>query len=73
MGRLSSKLRDGRSAIGNKLAPPYAWIYMDEEETEEWQPLVWYIYIYIWNHSEDEFNKFLENLNKFNSNLKFTH
>ena len=28
---------------------------------------------FIWNHSEDELNKFLENFNKFNSNPKFTY
>ena len=54
---------------------------MDEVETEffktqELQPLVWFRYIddifFTWNHSEDKLNKFLENLNKFKSNLKFT-
>ena len=70
------------TAIGTKFAPPYACIYMDEVETEflkmqELQPLVWLQYIddifFIWNHSEDEHNKFLENLNKFKSNLKFRY
>ena len=28
---------------------------------------------FIWNHSKDELNKFLENLNKFKNNLKFTY
>ena len=46
-------------------------------KTQELQPLVWFRYIddifFIWNHSEDELNKFLENLNKFKSNLKFTY
>ena len=70
------------TAIGTKFAPPYACIYMDEVETEflkmqELQRLVWLQYIddifFIWNHSEDEHNKFLENLNKFKSNLKFRY
>ena len=70
------------TAIGTKFAPPYACIYMDEVETEflkmqELQRLVWLQYIddifFIWNHSKDELNKFLENLNKFKSNLKFRY
>ena len=70
------------TAIGTKFAPPYAGIYMDEVATEflkmqELQPLVWFRYIddifFIRNHSEDELNKFLENLNKSKSNLKFTY
>ena len=45
---------------------------MDEVEiklliTQELQPLVWFRCIddifFIWNHNEDELNKFLENLN----------
>ena len=28
---------------------------------------------FIWNHSEDELRKFLENLSNFKSNLKFTY
>ena len=55
---------------------------MDEVETEflktqELEPLVWFRYtddiFFIWNHSEDELNKFLENLNKFKSNHKSTY
>ena len=55
---------------------------MDEVETEflkmqELQRLVWLQYIddifFTWNHSEDELTKFLENLNKFKSNLKFRY
>ena len=41
------------------------------------QPLLWFRYIddifFVWNHSEDELNKFFENLNNFKSNLKFTY
>ena len=76
------KQQVAETAIGTKFAPPYACIYMDEVETEflkmqELQRLVWLQYIddifFIWNHSEDEHNKFLENLNKFKSNLKFRY
>ena len=55
---------------------------MDEVETEflktqELQPLVWFrytddIFFSHGNHIEDELNKFLESLNNFYSNLKFT-
>ena len=70
------------TAIGTKFATPYACIYLDEVETEflkmqELQRLVWLQYIddifFTWNHSEDELTKFLENLNKFKSNLKFRY
>ena len=65
------------TAIGTNLAPLYACIYMDEVETaflntQELQPLVWFSYIdifFIWNHSEDKLHKFLQNLNRFKSNL----
>ena len=76
------KQQVAETAIGTKFAPPYACIYMDEVETEflkmqELQRLVWLQYIddifFIWNHSKDELNKFLENLNKFKSNLKFRY
>ena len=70
------------TAIGTKFAPPYACIQMDEVETEflktqELQPLVWFrytddIFFSHGNHIEDELNKFLESLNNFQSNLKFT-
>ena len=51
-----------RTAIGRKLTPPYACIYMDEVETEflqtqRFKPLVWLRYtddiFFIWTHGEE--------------------
>ena len=71
------------TAIGTKFASPYACIYMDEVETkflktqEYAAAYMVSIYIYdiffIWNHSKDELNKFLENRNISKSHLTFTN
>ena len=69
------------TAIGTKFAPPYACIFMDKVEidfleTQVVKPLVWLRYIddifFIWNESEEKLDEFLENLNNFHPNLKFT-
>ena len=71
------------TANNTKFAGAYACIYMAEAETEflktqGLQALVWFryiddiIFILIFFHSENELSKFLENLNSFKSNLKFT-
>ena len=69
------------TAIGTKFAPPYACIFMDKVETDflEMQtvkPLVWLRYIddifFVWNESEEKLEEFLDNLNNFHPNLKFT-
>ena len=71
------------TANNTKFAGAYAYIYMAEVETEflktqRLQALVWFryiddiIFILIFFHSENELSKFLENLNSFKSNLKFT-
>ena len=70
------------TAIGTKFAPPYACIYMDYMENqflknEQIQPWIWFRYIddifFIWTASEKELDDFLERLNNFHPNLKFTH
>ena len=70
------------TAIGTKFAPPYACIFMDEVEksfldTQELKPLVWFRYIddvyFIWNHGQEKLDSFLEEFNRFNLCLKFTH
>ena len=70
------------TAIGTKLAPPYACIYMEYMENqflknEQIQPWIWFRYIddifFIWTASEKELDDFLERLNNFHPNLKFTH
>ena len=70
------------TAIGTKLAPPYACIFMDQVEsellkTQTHQLLVWFRYIddifFIWIHGQDKLEQFLVDLNKFHLSIKFTH
>ena len=70
------------TAIGTKFAPSYACIYMDYMESqflknEQIQRCIWFRYIdyifFIWTASEKELHDFLERLNNFHPNLKFTH
>ena len=70
------------TAIGTKLAPSYACIYMDQVEqkflaTQINQPLIWLRYIddifFIWTHGEKELEKFMSSFNSFTPNLKFTY
>ena len=70
------------TAIGTKFAPPYACLVMDKIETafldsEQEKPLLWLRYIddifFIWNHGERKLLSFLEWLNNFDSNFKFTY
>ena len=70
------------TAIGTKFSPSYACIYMDYMENqflknEQIQPWIWFTYIddifFIWKASEKDLDGFLERLNNFHSNLKFTH
>ena len=65
------------TAIGTKFPPPYACIFMDRVETEINKPWMWDRYIddifSIWTHGRDKLIKFLERLNCFHPNLKFTY
>ena len=70
------------TAIGTKFAPLYACIFMDELETkflqsQSLQPLVWFRYMdgifFIWTHGKDKLEKFLDDFNRFDNNIKFTH
>ena len=70
------------TAIGTKFAPPYACIFMDYIETEflksqEIKPWLWERFIddifFIWTDTEENIDKFFEDLNKFHPNLKFTY
>ena len=76
------KWQKSGTAIGTKFAPPYACIFIDEVETEflksqELQPILWlrciYDIFFIWAHGTQELNFFLNELNKFHSNLRFTY
>ena len=72
------------TTIGAKCAPTYASIFMDKVETEfleflETQrdkPFWWVRYIdnisFIWTHGQEKMKVFLEDLNKFHHNLKFS-
>ena len=69
-------------AVRTKFALPYAYIFMDQVEseflkTEQHQPLVWFRYIddifFIWTHGQEKLEGSLDNFNKFHPNLRFTH
>ena len=70
------------TAIGAKFAPPYACIFIDRVErefleAEDIKPWVWLRYIddifFIWTEGENKLESFLQRLNTFHPNLKFTH
>ena len=70
------------SAIGTKLAPTYACIYVDRVEqdflkTQELQPLLWLRFIddisFICTHGKEELKTFMEKFNNFTPHLKFTY
>ena len=69
------------TAIGTKFAPPYACLFMDRIEkdfldSEIVKPWLWLRYIddifFIWTEGEDKLEGFLNRLNNFHPNLKFT-
>ena len=69
-------------AIGTKCVAIYACIYMYEAETEflktqERTLLVWFRYnddiFLIWTHGKEHPETFLQELNNFNRNFKFTY
>ena len=71
-----------RTAIGTKFALPYSCIFMDYIETEflkslEIKPWLWKRFIddifSIWTDTAENLDKFLEDLNKFPPNLRFTY
>ena len=70
------------TAIGTKLTPPYAYIYMDEVEqkflqTQSKKPLIWLRYIddifFVWTHGGQELEIFSKHLNSFTPDLSFPH
>ena len=63
------------------MAPPYATIFLGDFEERlfsdyDISPLVWWCYIeyifMLWQHGEEELKKFLEILNFYYPNIKFT-
>ena len=77
----SVKQQVSGTAIGTKCDPTYTCIYMVEVETkflkiQERTPLVWFRYIdifFIWTHGKEHLETFLQELNNFNPDLKFTY
>ena len=45
-------------------------------KTQTWRPLVWFRYIddifFLWTHGEESLKQFLDNLNNYDPNVKFT-
>jgi hypothetical protein len=74
-------LQVGGTAMGTKVAPSFANLFMADFEdtfvyTYPHQPHTWYRYIddifMIWTHGQDNLNQFLENLNNCHDTIKFT-
>ena len=69
------------TTIETNCVPTYACIYMDKLEGEfleklKYKPFTWLRYIdifFTWTHGEDQLKIFLENLNQFHPNIKFTY
>ena len=74
-------LQIGGTAMGTKVAPSYANLFMGELEKSlleccPKEPFMWKRFIddifMIWTHSEKELHQFLEYLNTFHHSIKFT-
>ena len=74
-------LQIGGTAMGTKVAPLYANLFMSTLETKlvnghELKPLTWYRYIddifFIWEHGEESLKKWYEYLNTCHETIKFT-
>ena len=74
-------LQIGGTAMGTRLAPSYANIFMSDFEdkyvdTYQLQPLLWLRYIddifCVWQHGESELDNFTEHLNNAHRSIKFT-
>ena len=68
----------GGTAMGTRVAPSYANIFMSDFEEKhiysyELQTRAWYCYIFcIWQYGEDELKRFTNHLNSVHSTIKFT-
>ena len=78
----NSTVKHQISATYMEFAPPYACIFMEYIEreflkSEQIQPWIWFRYIddifFIWIASGKELEEFLNHLNNFHPNLRFTH
>ena len=70
------------TVIGTMFAPTYTSIFMDKLESDfpksqELTPLLWYRYIddvfFIWIHGKEKLASFIDDLNNYHPNIKFTH
>ena len=70
------------TAIGTKVALTYASIFMNKLESDflksqERTSLLWYRYIdhvfFIWTHGEEKNASFINDLNNYQPNIKFTY
>jgi hypothetical protein len=70
------------TAMGTKMAPSYANIFMGDQEERLFlsslkQPLSWFRFIddvdMKWIHSDKEFDEFFEHVNSIHPSIKFTH
>ena len=61
------------TAIVTKFSPPYACIFMDYIEREFIKSDILMIFFFIWAASEKELDEFLNRVNSFHPNLRFTH
>ena len=70
------------TAMGTKMAPAFATLFMHQLEqsflsTQTYKPLIWIRYIddifAPWTHGEEKLHSFLQDLNNFHPNIKFTY
>ena len=70
------------TAIDTKFSPPYACIFIESNKPEflksqEIKPWLWRRFIkdifFFWTDTEENLHKFLEDLNKFHPNIRFTY
>ena len=68
--------------MGSLMAPSYASLFMGKLEkefleNENFKPTVWLRFLddifMIWNHSEEDLQKFINSLNNFHPTIKFTY
>ena len=70
-----------RNAIGTKFAPLYSILFMAELEEKiikisEYKVYLWWRYFddifFLWEHSTDKLNSFIDIINKVHPKIKFT-
>ncbi len=69
------------TAMGTRMAPPYANLFMGALEARaldsaQFKPLVWWRYMedifLIWTHGQDKLTDFIDNLNNIHPTIRFT-